>query len=256
MLRDYRRTLATRPSPAARAVQPPPLRPQGCRGRQRRHPGLDHPPPRPRRRRSALPAGEGSPALRARAVPRPQRVRQLRAACRRRPAANASRERSVPRLEARRQGPRRAAARLLHPPTARLERQRRRDCFSTAACAPGRSPGHTRARATGSRSPPISAAATCSTGRSPPFRRRTRIRTSATTPGSPRRSSPDGSKPRSASDHDTREPLGVVPGRSAGTRSIRQPRTLTRRRHRHVLLPNAGACEPIARRPFIAAVVA
>ena len=59
--------------------------------------------------------------------------------------------------------------------------------------AGGPLPAHTPARATGSRSPPTSAAARTSTGRSPASPRRTPIRTSATTSGWPsgrRRRSP------------------------------------------------------------------
>ncbi len=115
-----------RPPLAARAVRPRPLRAQGRRRRQCRHPRLDRAVPRPRRHRSALPAGQGGAGVRARAVPRPQRVQQLRAARRRRPAPDAGCERRVPRLAARhRRQPRRATARLLRPPAARLEGQRR-----------------------------------------------------------------------------------------------------------------------------------
>ena len=66
-----------RPSPAARAVRPRPHRAQGRRCRQRRYPRLDRALPRPRRERSALPAGQGGGGVGARAVPRPERVQQL-----------------------------------------------------------------------------------------------------------------------------------------------------------------------------------
>ena len=63
---------------------------------------------------------------------------------------------------------------------------------STAGCAGGRWPGPTPAPVTGSRSRPTSVAARPSTGQSRSSRWPTRIRTSATTPHSPRRWSPVG----------------------------------------------------------------
>ena len=74
LIRSYRRSLAERPAPAPRAV---PLRrhgPQGRRRRQRRHARLDRADARARRRRPAVPPGEGGPGVGPRAVPRQERV--------------------------------------------------------------------------------------------------------------------------------------------------------------------------------------
>ena len=76
-------------------------------------------------RRPAVPPGEGGGDLRARAVPRHERVREPRPARRRGPAADAGRERHHARLAARR-GHRRRRARLLRPPALGREGLRRR----------------------------------------------------------------------------------------------------------------------------------
>ena len=89
-----------RPPAPARAVPLRRRRPQGRRRRQRRHPRLDRPAARPRRRRPAVPAGEGGAGLGARAVPRQERVRQPRPARRRGPAPDAGGERHHARLAA------------------------------------------------------------------------------------------------------------------------------------------------------------
>ena len=55
---------AVRPAAPAGAVHAGPGGPQGRRGRQRRHPRLDRADGRRRRRRAAVPAGQGGPAVR------------------------------------------------------------------------------------------------------------------------------------------------------------------------------------------------
>ena len=92
--------------------------------RQRRHPRLDPAVRGPRRAGSAVPAGQGGPVVRARAVPGRQRVHQPRGARRRRTATHAGVQRHLPRLAAH-QRPRRRRPRLLPAPAARLEGVRR-----------------------------------------------------------------------------------------------------------------------------------
>ena len=176
-----------RPAQAARALPLRPRRPQGGRGRQRRHPSLDLPDARPRRRRSAVPPVQGGAAVGARAVPRPQRVREQRPAGRRGPAADAGGERHHARLDQGRRR-RRRQARLLHPPALGREdvgagrvHGAAGDGRSTRRSAGASSPAPTRAPATGSRSRATSATATPSTGRSPSSPSRTPTRTSVTT---------------------------------------------------------------------------
>ena len=70
----------------------------------------------------------------------------------------------------------------------------------TASCAAGRSLARTRAPATGSRSPPISATATASTARSSSSPRRTPSRTNRTTKRSALPSTPARLRPREVSD--------------------------------------------------------
>ena len=181
------------PNPVGRSPEPAgalPLRPfraQGRRGGKRRDARMDHPAARPRQRGPAAAAGQGGRGLGARAGARRQRVRQPRPARRRGPAADAGRERHHARL-AEPRGSARRQARLLHPPAVGCQGlgARRGDgaaCHdgSTPTSAAGRSLARTRARAIQSPSRAISAAATPSTARSPPSRRPTRSRTSATT---------------------------------------------------------------------------
>ena len=89
---------AARPPPPARALPLRRRRPQGRRRRQRRHARLDRADARPRRRRPAVPAGQGGAGLGARAVPRQERVRQPRPARGRGPAADAGGQRHHARL--------------------------------------------------------------------------------------------------------------------------------------------------------------
>ena len=77
----------------------------------------------------------------------------------------------------------------------------------TRAPAAGRSRAHTPAPATGSRSPPISAAVRASIERSRASQPPTPTRTSATTSGSPTRSPPARSQPPTASELVTAEAL-------------------------------------------------
>ena len=80
-----------------------PLRPHGAQGRrrrQRRHACVDPAAGRPRRRRPAVPPGEGGAGVGAGAVPGAEPPRQPRAAGRRGPAADAGRQRHLPRLAA------------------------------------------------------------------------------------------------------------------------------------------------------------
>ena len=69
LLPSYRRHAVARPPPG-RGVPLRPRRAQGRRRRQRRHPLLHPAARRPRRRRSAVPAGEGSATVGARTLPR------------------------------------------------------------------------------------------------------------------------------------------------------------------------------------------
>ncbi len=130
-------------------------RPQGRRRRQRRDALLDPSHARQGPDRPALPSGQGGAGVRARAVSRQERVRQPRAACGRRPAADAVRERHLPRLGARRrQGhARRRVARLLLPPAVGLEdlaRPRRRRARRPRVVRAGlRLPARARTRALG-----------------------------------------------------------------------------------------------------------
>ena len=106
---------ARRRSPEApRALPVRPRGPEGRRRRQCRHACLDLPSARPGRRRSAVPPVQGGAAVGARAVPRPQRVREQRSAGRRGPAPDAGSERHHAGLDQGRR-PRRHQARLLRP---------------------------------------------------------------------------------------------------------------------------------------------
>ena len=138
------------------------LRAHGAQGRRRgkrRHARVDRAAAWPRRRRSAVPPGEGGSGVGARAIPRAVRVREPGRARRARPAPHAGLERHLPRMAAR---PRRGRhrARLLHATAPRLEGIRRRregraraEPCSTPASAERRSRERTPARATASRSP-------------------------------------------------------------------------------------------------------
>ena len=178
---------ARRPPAPARGLPVRRRGPQGGRRRQRRHPRLDRPAARARRRRPAVPPGEGGEA----SVLEPFVGKSAYANHGQRvvdgAAADAGGERHLPRLGPRR-GHRRRHARLLHPPAARLEGlgrveddEPRGDGASTARCAAGRSPGRTPGRATGSRSPHTSARRRLRPGDRASSPRRTRTRTSATT---------------------------------------------------------------------------
>ena len=164
-LREYRRTLQTdRAAPARAATGFVDARPQGGGRGQRRDARLDRAAARPRRRRPAVPADQGGAALGARGVRRAQRLPQRRPARGRRAAAHAGGQRHVPR-----------AGSATTASTA-VERdfyvRQLRDWKGSAEieamvpegmrhlrprCAPGPWPGPTPARATGSRSRPISA---------------------------------------------------------------------------------------------------
>ena len=103
------------PRPPARGLRVPPPGPQGRRRRQRRDPRLDHPADRPRRRRPAVPPGQGSAVLGARALRRRRPLSQPRPAGGRGPVADAGRQRHLPRLVLERR-PRRPPPRLLRAP--------------------------------------------------------------------------------------------------------------------------------------------
>ena len=110
-----RATTSRRCSPtAARLLDrlpPRRRRAQGRRRGQRRHALLDRAAARPRRRRPAVPAGQGGRAVGARALRRhARRTTQPRPARRRGPAADAGGERHLPRLAARRRTTTDAAA--------------------------------------------------------------------------------------------------------------------------------------------------
>ena len=121
LLRTYRATLEHDRRVLLEEFQPRRLRAQGRGGRQRRHARLDRADARPRRQGPAVPADEGGPGVGARGVPRAQRVREPRRAGRRRPAADAGRQRHLPRLAARQVRHRRTGARLLRAPAEGLE---------------------------------------------------------------------------------------------------------------------------------------
>ena len=100
-----------------------PLRPcgaQGGRRGQRRHPGVDRPHARSRQRRSAVPPGQGGSGFGARSLRRQEPIRQSGSAGGRGPAADAGRERHLPRMGTGRR-PVRWQARFLHPAAPRLE---------------------------------------------------------------------------------------------------------------------------------------
>ena len=139
-----RRQGARRPVPLRRH------RAQGGGRRLRRHALLHRRAHRPRRRRRALPAGQGGRPLGARAVPAAQPLQAPGRARRDRAAPHAVGQRHLPRLE-----PRPRRRRLLLAPAARLEGvgERHDDgrgapARPTASCAPGRWRRGTRARAT------------------------------------------------------------------------------------------------------------
>ena len=115
MIRTYQRTLPHDRRHLLESYRYVARRTQGRRRRQRRHPRLDPAPPRPRRRRSAVPPVQGGTGVGARAVPRQEPVRPARPARRRGAADDAGGARHHARLGADR---RRSTARagLLHPP--------------------------------------------------------------------------------------------------------------------------------------------
>ncbi len=174
------------PRPARRL----PLRRRGAEGgrrRQRRHPRLRRADAGPRQRRPTLPPGQGSAALRARALRRAERLREPGRARRPGPAPDPGGQRHPARL-GQSDGHRRQAARLLRAPALGPEGLGQGREHETPAPSPPtpRSaarpwPTPTPAAATASRSPPIWARATPSTRRSPASRRPTPTRTSATT---------------------------------------------------------------------------
>ena len=167
--RDARRLPAHPRARAAGAAGPVPargLRPQGRRRRQRGHPvagwcccsATTSSDP------LFLQAKEAGPSVLEAFVGR-QRVRQRRATGRGRAAADAGRQRHLPRLGPG-DGHRRADPRLLPAPAARLEGVGGDrddgpdgDAAPTASCAGGRSPARTPGPGTASRSRPTSAAA-------------------------------------------------------------------------------------------------
>ena len=105
LIRGYRRTLQSDRRHPARASSRRAHRPQGRRRRQRRHPGVDRAAARPRRRRPAVPAGQGGarPRCSSEFVGRAE-YDQPRRARRARPAPDAGQQRHLPRLAARRPG--------------------------------------------------------------------------------------------------------------------------------------------------------
>ena len=133
-------------------------------------------------------------------------------------------------------GRRRRRARLLRPPTPRLEGRRdRRDHdadhhghLRPHACA-ARSPGPTPAPATASPSPRTSAAATRSTERSPSSPRPTPIRTSATTTPSSRPRRTAASPPSAASDPTPTPPQATLDRAARFDRVASQPSGMTLR---------------------------
>ena len=86
---------AVRSSSLAGGLPSGPRRSQGGRGRQRRYPSVDPPDVGPRRRRSAVPPGQGSPALGARGLRRAEPTRLQRRARRPRPAPHGRGERHL-----------------------------------------------------------------------------------------------------------------------------------------------------------------
>ncbi len=150
--RDPLPALAGPPAPSDRGVRVRPHRAQGGRCRQRRYPRLDPPLRRPRRAGPTVSPVEGGAAVGARAVSRQERARRERPAGGRRPAADASGQRHLPRL-APRHGARRRDARLLRAPAPRLEGRRRRrrasSCRDDALCPTLRSDPRPRPRPLG-----------------------------------------------------------------------------------------------------------
>ena len=120
LIRSYRRTLETDRRELLESLRVRPLRPQGGRCRQRRHPRLDRADARPRRPGPAVPAGQGGPGVGAGTVRRQEQVPQPRPARRRRPTPDAGIQRHLPGLAAGHRA-RREGARLLPAPAARLE---------------------------------------------------------------------------------------------------------------------------------------
>ena len=118
--RELRELAPRRPRPPAQQLPLRAHRAQGRRRRQRRHARLDHPARGSRRHRPARAAGQGGGRVGARALRRAERVRDARPARGRGPAADAGRERHLPRLGVRHRR-RRRAARLLRPPALGLE---------------------------------------------------------------------------------------------------------------------------------------
>ena len=190
-----------------------PLRPLGAQGgrrRQRRHPRVDHPHARSRRRRSALPPGQGGSGLGARSLRRQEPIRESGSASGGGPAADAGRERHLPRMGTGR-GPVRWQARFLHPAAARLE-----GLVATGGHGPARDErlredvrlerwlAPTRDRATGSRSPRTSVPRTCSIARSRRSPRPTPIRTNGTIRRSRTRPRAGGSSRRRGSEQAIR----------------------------------------------------
>ena len=193
-----RRLCALAAARSARRARPLPLRGLRAQGRRRRlgrDRGVDGPADGRPRGRSAVPADQGGEHLGARPVCGRQRVRAPGRAGGARPAADAGRERRLPRLGHRH---RRAPARVLRAPAARHEGLGRgRDDVAgapgaaTASSAAPRWRARTRAPATPRRSPATSATTTRSTAHSNASPSPTPTRTTPTTPRSPppRRSS-------------------------------------------------------------------
>ncbi len=187
------------PASPARGVPVRARGPEGRRRGQRRNPLLHPVARRPRQQRPALPPDQGGAAVRPRALPRPERVSEPRAAGRRRSAADAGSKRHLPRL-ATHHRPRRRDPRLLRAAVPRLEGQRRRRHDAGARSHPvlphlrrhprprprplGRPHRHRRLPREGTRVRPRDRASS---------QRPTPTRTNATTPRSARPSRPDGS---------------------------------------------------------------
>ena len=105
----------SRPSAAARALSLRARGAQGRRRRQRRRARVDRAHARPRRQRPAVPAGQGSAGVGARAVRGQEQVQPPRSARRRGPAAHAGGQRHHARLDPHRRPAGREPG-LLHPP--------------------------------------------------------------------------------------------------------------------------------------------